>query len=55
MESNKKQKLFRDNLKKSIINGEASMCGRERTNEEKFLFKQKILKLYADGKAFNFY
>jgi hypothetical protein len=51
MKSNKKQKLFRYKLKKNVIDGKTIMYGRERTDEEKFLFKQKILKLYADGKG----
>ena len=51
MELDEKQKLFRDKLKKSVIDGKTSMFGRERTDEEKFLFKQKMLKLYADGKG----
>ena len=51
MEQNDKQKLFRYKLKKAVIDGKTSMYGRERTNEEKFLFKQKMIKLYADGKG----
>jgi len=51
MEQNDKQKLFRDKLKKAVVDGKTSMYGRERTSEEKFLFKQKMIKLYADGKG----
>ena len=38
---NKKEKL-----KKAVIDGKTSMYGRERTEEEKILFKQKMLKIY---------
>ena len=51
MKQNDKQKLLRDKLKKSVIDGKTSMYGRERTDEEKFLLKQKIIKLYADDKG----
>ena len=51
MKLDEKQKLFRDKLKKAVIDGKTSMYGKERTDEEKFLFKQNMLKLYADGKG----
>jgi hypothetical protein len=51
MESNKKQKLFRNKLKKNVIDGKTIMYGRERTDEEKYLFKKQVLKLYINGKG----
>jgi len=43
------QEIFKNKLKKAVIDGKTSMYGRPRTNEEIFEFKQKVLKLYASG------
>lgn len=51
MKLDEKQKLFRYKLKKAVIDGKTSMYCKELTDEEKFLHKQKVLKLYTDGKG----
>lgn len=45
-----KQKLI-EKIKKFIIEGKSTMYSRELTEEEKILFKQKIIQLYKDGRG----